>query len=50
LTGISSGNSPIMFNFSANTALAQAYNINMIINYDALIEIDVENQQVNVNK
>jgi hypothetical protein len=50
LTGISSGNSPIMFNFSANIALLQAYNINMIINYDALIEIDVENQQVNVKK
>jgi hypothetical protein len=50
LTGISSGNSPIMFNFSANIALTQAYNINMIINYDALIEIDVENQQVNVKK
>jgi hypothetical protein len=39
-----------MFNFSANTALSQAYNINMIINYDALIQIDVENQQVNIMK
>jgi hypothetical protein len=50
LTGVSSCGSAILLNINTGTATAQAYNINLIINYDALIQIDPINQQVNVVK
>jgi hypothetical protein len=50
LTGVSSLGSAILLNINTGTALAQATNINLIINYDALIEIDALNGMVTVKK
>ena len=51
LTGVSSCGSAILLNINVgSTATLQAYNVNLIINYDALIQIVPINQQVNVVK
>ena len=50
LTGVSSCGTAINLNVNLGTATAQGYNINLIINYDALIQIDTMNQQVNIVK
>jgi hypothetical protein len=49
LTGISTQNSPISLQLYT-TAVAQALTVNLILNYDALIEIDPQNKQVSVKQ
>jgi hypothetical protein len=44
LTGISSNNSSITVNISTSTAVAQATTVNLILNYDAIIEVDTANR------
>lgn len=50
LTGISSQNSPISVQVNTSTATATDYNVNLILNYDALLEIDLENRQVSIKQ
>lgn len=52
LTGISSQNSPISVQLNNNRSggTAANYNVNLILNYDALLEIDLENRQVSVKQ
>ena len=50
LTGISSQNSPITVLLNTGTATTQTYNTNLILNYDALIELDVLTKQVSVKQ
>ena len=51
LTGVSSCGTAILLNINVgSTATLQSYNVNLIINYDALLQIDPINQQVNVVK
>jgi hypothetical protein len=49
LTGISTQNSPISLQLYT-TAVAQTLTVNLILNYDALIEIDPQNKQVSVKQ
>ena len=44
-TGISTQNSPISVIVNINTATSQAHNIMLILNYDAIIEIDTSSKQ-----
>jgi len=44
LTGISSNNSSITVNINTATAIAQATTVNLILNYDAIIEVDTANR------
>lgn len=46
LTGISTENSPISYRVSLGTATGQTHNITLVVNYDALWEIDFVNRQV----
>ena len=48
LTGISTQNSAITVLVSTSTATAQAHTVNLVLSYDALIEIDVNSRQVAV--
>lgn len=48
LTGISTQNSAITVLLSTSTPTAQAHTVNLILSYDALIEIDVNSRQVSV--
>lgn len=50
LTGISTQNSAITVLVSTGTPTAQAHTVNLILSYDALIEIDVNNRQVSVKQ
>ena len=50
LTGISSQGSAILLNMNTATSTAQAHTVNLIVNYDALLTIDVVNGQVTVVK
>ena len=45
LTGISSTQTAINVLLNLNTAMTQAANINLILNYDVLLEIDLINRQ-----
>lgn len=45
LTGISTQNSPISYRISTGTATAQVHTITLIVNYDALFEVDTVNRQ-----
>jgi hypothetical protein len=45
LTGISTQNSPISYRISTGTATAQVHTITLVVNYDALFEIDTVNRQ-----
>lgn len=45
LTGISTQNSPISYRISTGTATAQVHTITLVVNYDALFEIDTINRQ-----
>lgn len=45
LTGISTQNSPISYRISTGTATTQVHTITLIVNYDALFEIDTVNRQ-----
>ena len=42
LTGVSTNNSNITVNINTATATAQQYNVNLILNYDAIIEVDTQ--------
>ena len=44
-TGISTQNSPITVNININTATEQPHNVMLILNYDAIIEIDSSTKQ-----
>ena len=44
-TGISTQNSPITVAININTATSQAHNVMLILNYDAIIEIDSSTKQ-----
>ena len=46
LAGISTENSPISYRVSLGTATGQTHNITLVVNYDALWEIDFVNRQV----
>jgi hypothetical protein len=48
LTGISTQNSPISYRVSLGTATSQAHLITLVVNYDALFEVDTVNRQVAV--
>jgi hypothetical protein len=48
LTGISTQNSPISYRISTGTATGQAHLITLVVNYDALWEVDTVNRQVAV--
>ena len=48
LTGISTQNSAITVLVSTSTATAQAHTVNLVLSYDALIEIDTNARQVAV--
>jgi len=45
LTGISTQNSPISYRISTGTATGQVHTITLVVNYDALFEIDTVNRQ-----
>lgn len=46
LTGISTQNSAISYRLSIGTATSQAHTITLVVNYDALFEVDTVNRQV----
>lgn len=46
LTGISTQNSAISYRLSLGTATSQAHTITLVVNYDALFEVDTVNRQV----
>jgi hypothetical protein len=48
LTGISTQNSPISLRISTGTATGGASTITLVVNYDALIEVDLVNRQCSV--
>lgn len=48
LTGISTQNSPISYRISTGTATGAASTITLVVNYDALIEVDLVNRQCSV--
>lgn len=50
LTGISTQNSAITVLLSTSLATLQAHTVNLILSYDALIEIDVNSRQVSVKQ
>lgn len=50
LTGSSTGGSAILLNLNIGTATPQAYNVNMIVNFDSLLQIDFVNGNVAVVK
>ena len=46
LTGISTQNSPITYRISSSATTANVCNVTLLMNYDALFEIDTANRQV----
>jgi hypothetical protein len=50
LTGISSNNSSITVNIQTSTAVAQATTVNLILNYDAIIEVDTANRNATIRQ
>jgi len=50
LTGVSTNNSNITVNINTSTATAQAHTINLILNYDAIIEVDTANRDARVRQ
>lgn len=48
LTGISTANSPISYRVNIGTATAAASTVSLIVNYDALIEVDTMTRQASV--
>ena len=46
LTGISTQNSAISYRLNIGTATGQAHTITLVVNYDALFEVDTVNRQV----
>ena len=50
LTGVSTNNSNITVNINTATATAQQYNVNLILNYDAIIEVDTQTRDARVRQ
>jgi hypothetical protein len=50
LTGISSNNSSITVSINTSTAVAQATTVNLILNYDAIIEVDTANRNATIRQ
>jgi len=50
LTGISSNNSSITVNINTSTNTAQAHTVNLILNYDAIIEVDTANRNATIRQ
>ena len=50
LTGISTNNSNITVNINTSTATAQAHTVNLILNYDAIIEVDTQTRDARVRQ
>lgn len=48
LTGVSTENSPISIRCTLGTATAITHNVMLVVNYDALWEIDIANRQVSL--
>jgi hypothetical protein len=44
-TGVSTQNSPVKVTINIGTATSQAHNVMLILNYDAIIEIDSSTKQ-----
>jgi hypothetical protein len=50
LSGVSTNNSNITVNINTATATAQAHTINLILNYDAIIEVDTMSRDARVRQ
>ena len=50
LTGISTNNSNITVNINTSTATSIAYTMNLILNYDAIIEVDTQTRDARVRQ
>ena len=50
LTGVSTNNSNITVNINTSTATAIAYTMNLILNYDAIIEVDTQTRDARVRQ
>jgi hypothetical protein len=52
LTGISTNNSNITVNINTSTAVpaATSFNVNLILNYDAIIEVDTQTRDARVRQ
>lgn len=50
LTGVSTNNSNITVNINSSTATAAAYTVNLILNYDAIIEVDTQTRDARVRQ
>ena len=50
LSGVSTNNSNITVNINTATATAQASTINLILNYDAIIEVDTQTKDARVRQ
>jgi hypothetical protein len=50
LTGVSTNNSNITVNINTSTATASAYTMNLILNYDAIIECDTQTRDARVRQ
>ncbi len=50
LTGVSTNNSNITVNINTSTATAAACTIDLILNYDAIIEIDTQTRDARVRQ
>ena len=50
LTGVSTNNSNITVNINTATATAQAHTVNLILNYDAIIEVDTQTKDARVRQ
>lgn len=48
LTGTSTQNSPVSLRISLGSATSQTYNVILVVNYDAIVEVDVVNRQANI--
>jgi hypothetical protein len=50
LSGVSTNNSNITVNINTATATAQQHTVNLILNYDAIIEVDTMNRDARVRQ
>ena len=50
LSGVSTNNTNITLNIQTSTATAQAHTVNLILNYDAILEIDTMNRDARIRQ
>jgi len=50
LTGISSASAPISLNIALNSVTTQGFNIMLLVNYDVLLEFDVQSRTLSVKQ